>query len=195
MCVLSRHPIRSTAVTNWDDFEAARERGIGGSSQAVSYVIDTPHRPIQLVNLHLETPRKGLEGLFELDIRRVTENTTLRAIESRRTRDWLRTAAGSVIITGDFNMPVESAIYRRDWSEFRNAFSDAGTGFGTTRDNGWIQVRIDHILTGSHWRATRVSVIPDVGLDHRPVVAELTWVGPPGANAGAASPDSPAGRR
>lgn len=179
MCVLSRYPIRSTAVTNWNDLEAARERGIGGSSQAVSHVIETPHGPIQFVNLHLETPRKGLEGLFELDIRRVAENTTLRAIESRRTRDWLQEATGSVIIAGDFNMPVESTIYRKDWAGFRNAFSDAGVGFGMTRDNGWIRVRIDHILTGDHWRARRVSVIPGVGLDHRPVVAELMWVGPP----------------
>jgi endonuclease/exonuclease/phosphatase (EEP) superfamily protein YafD len=178
MCVLSRYPIRSAAITSWDDLEAARERGIGGSSQAVSYVIDTPHRSVQFVNLHLETPRKGLEGLFELDIGRVAENTTLRSIESSRTRSWLGAATGSVIIAGDFNMPVESAIYRRDWAEFRNAFSGAGVGFGMTRDNGWIQVRIDHILTGSHWQTKRVSVIRGAGHDHRPVVAELAWTGP-----------------
>jgi len=85
---------------------------------------------------------------------------------------------------GDFNMPVESAIYRQDWSEFRNAFSQAGIGFGMTRDNGWIQVRINHILIGSQWRPRRVVGGPVVGLDHRPVIADLGWAGPsaPSAN-------------
>ena len=151
--------------------------GIGGSSQAAAYIVDTPQGPIRLVNLHLETARKGLEGLFELDLQRVAENTTLRDIESRRTRSWLGRVGESVIIVGDFNMPVESAIYRRDWSQFRNAFSQAGFGFGMTRDNGWIQVRIDHVLTGSSWRAKRAVVSPFGGVDHRPVIADLSWVG------------------
>jgi vancomycin resistance protein VanJ len=184
LCLLSRHPIRDARVTRWDDLAAARETGIGGSSKAVGYVIETPQRSISFVNLHLETARKGLEGVFELDVRRVSENTMLHAVESGRTRAWLGRVGGSVIIVGDFNMPVESAIHRRDWSEFRNAFSQAGIGFGMTRDNGWIQVRIDHILTGSQWRPRRVVVGPVVGLDHRPVIADLGWAGPraPSAN-------------
>jgi hypothetical protein len=151
--------------------------GIGGSSQAARYVIDTPQGAIRFVNLHLETPRKGLVGVFQFDIGRVNENTLLRDIESRRTRSWLGEAEGSIVIAGDFNMPVESAIYRRDWSEFRNTFSEAGIGFGMTKDNGWIQVRIDHIITGADWRAKRVVVGPVVGRGHRPVVADLSWGG------------------
>lgn len=177
LCLLSRYPIRDSAATNWEDLAAARDVGIGGSSQAAGYIIETPQGPIRFVNLHLETARKGLAGVFEFDFRRVSENMTLRAVESGRTRDWVGRAPASVIIAGDFNMPVESAIYRRDWSEFANAFSEAGLGFGMTRDNGWIKVRIDHILTGSHWRATRAWVDSDVGLDHRPVIAELRWMG------------------
>lgn len=187
LCLLSRHPIRDTRVSSWNDLEAAREMGIGGSSQAVGYVVETPRQSIRFVNLHLETARKGLEGLFELDVQRVTANTMLRAVESRRTRDWLGRVEAPVIVVGDFNMPVESAIYRRDWSEFRNAFSQAGVGFGMTRDNGWIQVRIDHILTGAQWRARRVVVGPVVGLTHRPVIADLIWLGPQKAPGNGAS--------
>jgi len=44
-----------------------------------------------------------------------------------------------------------------DWSDFRDAFSDGGVGFGYTE---WQQVRkipvgvrIDHVLTGPGWRS------------------------------------------
>jgi vancomycin resistance protein VanJ len=193
LCVLSRHPIRETRVASWDDLAGARAAGIGGTSQAAGYIIETPHGPIRFVNLHLETARKGLQGVFELDVRRITPNSVLRDTESRRTREWLGRVDGSVIIVGDFNTPVESPIYRRDWSEFRNAFSRTGVGFGMTMYNQWTQVRIDHILTGGHWRARRVSVIPGVGLDHRPVVADLLWMGPPASATGGA--DSLSGGR
>ena len=173
LCVLSRHPIDTSRAISWDDLAGAREQGLGGSSHAAEYSITTPGGSVRVVNLHLETARKGLEGAFDLDFGRISANLTLRAAESRRMRDWIGEDAEAVIIVGDFNMPIESAIYRRDWSDFRNAFSDIGVGFGATRDNGWIQVRIDHVLTGSAWTATRAVVGPVVGVDHRPVIVDL----------------------
>lgn len=179
LCLLSRHPIGRARSITWDDLAGAREQGLGGSSHAAEYSIETPDGALRVVNLHLETARKGLEGVFELDFDRIGANATLRAAESRRIRDWLGAAESTLVIVGDFNMPVESAIYRRDWSDFRNAFSEAGTGFGATRDNGWIQVRIDHVLTGDAWRPTRAVVGPVVGLDHRPVIVDLGTTGAP----------------
>ena len=44
----------------------------------------------------------------------------------------------SPILAGDFNLPVDSAIYREYWSGYRDAFSDAGWGFGYTE---WPRVR------------------------------------------------------
>ena len=179
LCVVSRFPIGEARAVSWDDLAGAREQGLGGSSHAAEYSIATPYGAVRLVNVHLETARKGLEGVFELDFDRVGANATLRAAESRRIRDWLGATESTLVIVGDFNMPVESAIYHRDWSDFRNAFSKAGTGFGATRDNGWIQVRIDHVLTGDAWRPTRAVVGPVLGLDHRPVIVDLGSAGAP----------------
>ena len=36
------------------------------------------------------------------------------------------------ILAGDFNMPVDSAIYREYWSAFHDGFSEVGVGFGYT---------------------------------------------------------------
>lgn len=187
LCVVSRYPIVDATTTRWDDLRPAREAGIGGSGRAAQYTIEMPGRPIRVVNVHLETAREGLQGVFELDFQRVAENMLIRAMESKRTREWIGRAEGSIVVAGDFNMPVEGGIYRQYWSEFRNAYSDAGTGFGMTKDNGWIQVRIDHVLTGSDWRARKVVVGPVVGLDHRPVIADLAWVGGGGSGVPASS--------
>ena len=82
-----------------------------------------------------------------------------------------------VIIAGDFNMPVESTIYRRFWSGLGNVFEDAGFGFGyTKRENRWIRARIDHVLYAERWfDGTAAETGPDVGSDHLPVIAELRW--------------------
>ena len=78
------------------------------------------------------------------------------------------------IVAGDFNLPLESAIYRRDWATLQNAFSAAGFGLGHTKRSRWFGIRIDHVLAGSKSRIERCWIGPDVGSDHRPLVAELT---------------------
>ena len=84
-------------------------------------------------------------------------------------------AAGPVLLVGDFNTPPESVIFRRVWSGYANAFSDAGWGWGYTFRTRRTAVRIDHVLVGGGGRATTCWVGPDVGSPHRPVVADVAW--------------------
>ena len=74
---------------------------------------------------------------------------------------------------GDFNMPVESVIYRRYWDDCDNVFSEVGHGFGYTRVLKRFSVRIDHVLTCGGWSAVRAFVGPDLGSDHLPLVVDL----------------------
>jgi endonuclease/exonuclease/phosphatase (EEP) superfamily protein YafD len=60
----------------------------------------------------------------------------------------------------------------RWWPATVSRIAGTGRSFG----NGWFQVRIDHILTGPAWRAKKAVVDPVTGVDHRPVVADLSWV-------------------
>ncbi len=178
LCLLSRLPLRSAEVMDRSRFDLVRDAGIGGTSAAVRYTLDAPGGPVQLVNLHLETPRKGLEGVLRgRGGDRVESNAISREIESRVTSRWASRGRLPLLVAGDFNLPVESRIYRESWGGFGNAFSRAGRGFGFTRFNGWIRVRIDHVLAGPGWRVDRAFVGPDVGSDHRPVVADLAWTG------------------
>ncbi|HEU4721304.1 MAG TPA: endonuclease/exonuclease/phosphatase family protein [Gemmatimonadaceae bacterium] len=176
LCVLSRYPIRAAAVMDrsaLDRVKQSEENEIGGAGYVVRFVLDGPRGPIRVGNLHLETPRKGFEGLMERDVRRLRMNTEIRDVESHLARQWIDSGAGPLVVLGDFNTPVESRIMRRHWGHLTNAFSAAGAGFGTTKHNGWIRVRIDHVLASDDWHVERVQLGRETYSDHRPVVVDL----------------------
>jgi vancomycin resistance protein VanJ len=154
LCLLSNYPITNAEVLDRKGFEILKRdetAGIGGSADVVRYTLTTPAGPIDVTNLHLETPRKGLEGLISqsggFSVSRLARNTELRDVESHAARGIVDAGTVPRLVLGDFNMPVESRIFQTHWSHLRDAFSVAGTGLGMTKYNGWIRVRIDHVLT------------------------------------------------
>jgi len=153
-------------------------------------VVETAnHAGIGFVNVHLGTPREGLSAVLN---RRtlispskrgiLADGIDFRRLESEALDEWISQYSDPVVIAGDFNMPADSAIYRHTWSKYANAFSVAGLGFGHTKQTeiiGWeYGSRIDHILSGSGWQPTRCWVGPDLGSDHLPLIADLSWDGP-----------------
>jgi vancomycin resistance protein VanJ len=176
LCLLSRYPIRAAEVmdrSNLDRIKQSEEKEIGGAGYVVRYVVDGALGSMRLANVHLETPRKGFEGLMEYDLRRMRMNTEIRDVESKLARAWVDSGSGPMIVLGDFNTPVESRIFQEHWGDLNDAFSVAGFGLGTTRRNGWIRVRIDHVLTSDEWRAERVNVGTEGYSDHGPLIADL----------------------
>jgi len=156
---------------------------------ALRCVIQTPNHRMGFVNVHLRTPRQGLQEM--LDRRTFIDpskcNSLMNEIEYRRLEsehlaNWIGGFLEPAVIAGDFNMPADSAIYRQFWSKYANAFSMAGCGFGYTKQTevlGWqYGSRIDHILTDSGWRPRRCWLGADFGSDHLPLIADLDWEGP-----------------
>jgi len=152
---------------------------------AIRYTVQSPDREIQIFNLHLSTPRPGLEavlsrktlidpsgaGQMEAVLRR-------RAAECAQTSDWIARFPGPKIVVGDFNMPSDSTLFRRCWSSsLTDAFSAVGWGFGFTKiseKGGWSYgARIDHVLFSTPWHCVRCWVGPDIGSDHLPLLAEF----------------------
>ncbi len=178
LCLLSRYPIRSADVMNRSALERVKEseaNEIGGAGFAVRFLLDTPRGLIRVGNLHLETPRKGFEGVAAGgDFRRLRLNTRIRDIESRLARRWFGEGTAPLIVLGDFNTPVESRIFQAYWGDLADAFSTAGTGLGMTKYNGWIRARIDHVLASEDWHVNRAAVGPDAHSDHRPLIVDLT---------------------
>jgi vancomycin resistance protein VanJ len=178
-CVVSRYPIEKIEFEDRADIE--RLHGTGG---IMRYAVQAPWGEIHLVNVHLATVRQGLSSVLQKRLAGVpdlVENTRVRAAESALARRWVDATESPLLIAGDFNMPIESAIYRRDWASFPNAFSIAGSGFGTSKATRWFGVRIDHILLGQGWEVDQVFVGPHIDGDHRPVIADLRFTGPAAA--------------
>ncbi len=148
--------------------------------------VSLPQREIAVCSVHLPSPHYGLAE--SLDRRtlisprgsgRIDEESQSRRQQSETALQMAANIQGPLILAGDFNMPADSTVYRATWGRFNNAFSRSGFGFGHTErpgSFGWLfGVRIDHILSGPHWRPCRCWVGPNVGSDHLPLIADLAW--------------------
>lgn len=140
------------------------------------FMVDVKGISVFVLNIHLETPRKGIEDsqLSKLDFSPVYDNANNRYIEANLVKDWVHDKS-PLIILGDFNMPVESSIYRMFFSDYKNAFNEAGLGLGYTKYTKFIGVRIDHILVDNHFRVINSWVGENIGSDHRAVFADLKF--------------------
>lgn len=169
LCLASRFPVAETKVLE------RLEAGLaGGTGNAAVFRLYTNPDTVDLVDLHLETPRKGLAPLRRGGTAdRLELNTEVRDVGARRISRWRDTETKDPIIAGDFNMPVESRIYRAYFADCRNAFSHAGRGFGATRILNRFSVRIDHVLACGAWRPLKAEVGPDLGSDHLPLIVDL----------------------
>lgn len=166
--VASRFPIAGTSFLNspidqWRD-------------PALLCELATPSGPMHVCCLHLMTPRSGIDAVIHERLSGVPELAgviELRRFETESVSRRIAELSGPKIILGDFNMPAESRIYRDCFGQYANGFSTRGWGYGWTKFTRWHGVRIDHVLADDSFRISQCHIGPDVGSDHRPVVAEL----------------------
>jgi endonuclease/exonuclease/phosphatase (EEP) superfamily protein YafD len=172
-CLFTRFPILRVDSLRRDAFRNAQ-----GAAWVKRYRLQGPDGAFDFTNLHLDTPRKGFEAMMDGRddaTTTIAEKTEIRDLESRLARRWADLGPGPRLVAGDFNMPTESAIYRRHWSSMTNGFSQAGRGFGYTRRAGWIQLRIDHVLADDGWVVQAARLLPDYGSDHRPMMVDVAY--------------------
>jgi endonuclease/exonuclease/phosphatase (EEP) superfamily protein YafD len=101
------------------------------------------------------------------------QTTADRRLESELASQMAAEVEGPIVIAGDFNMPVESAIYQQYWSNWENAFSSAGLGYGHTKFTRFFGARIDHVLVNREWDVLAARIGPNLGGDHRPLFVDL----------------------
>lgn len=173
--VASRWPIveEGDHVDHWDgDYAFLRAR------VALVRVEPPGVRPFHLASVHLPTSRHALARLAKGDLGGYRAHQAWRIAQ----RDALLAAFGparfeALLVAGDFNTPTESRMLDPLHERFAFAFEAAGWGYGATR--AW--ARIDHILGDASWRFDACRVGPDLGSDHRPVIAEATLIARPPA--------------
>jgi endonuclease/exonuclease/phosphatase family metal-dependent hydrolase len=157
----------------------------------VRYRVDTPLGLIDVYDIHPLSPHgpfdkfrgAGLAGelvtgrLFRngAAFRALARNTRVRARQVADIAEHAGRSPYPVLIAGDTNLPSGSPLLRSAFGAYRDAFVEAGRGFGYTypawRIRPWL--RLDRVLADSHFRFVSFSR-PHVHVaTHYPVVAEL----------------------
>jgi vancomycin resistance protein VanJ len=174
--LLSRFPILATARR--DPHDVWR---MSGSGEIVRATVETPEGPVDVTNVHLETPREGLEAVLGARWRGVPlleAKNAQREIEARLARHWAdASTAPARLVAGDFNATVESQVFRDYWDGYRDCQSEAGWGFGHTKHTRKIGARIDHVLAGRGLACVSAHTGRRAGGDHAPLVVELGRTG------------------
>jgi endonuclease/exonuclease/phosphatase (EEP) superfamily protein YafD len=173
LLLASRYPIRQVLRLG--------RNSVGPQGSVRRYDLETPAGVVHFFNLHLASPRDGIyEAIHDkpTGIAEVQANIALRWEQSEYVAGQIEGLEGPVVLVGDFNTPPQSALFRRVWGDYSDAFAEAGWGWGYTFTGGRTVVRIDHILVGKGWHCSRCWVGPRVGSPHRPVLADLVWPGP-----------------
>jgi endonuclease/exonuclease/phosphatase (EEP) superfamily protein YafD len=176
-CVLTRHPVTGAQRIPQAVARIARAAGAGRAGRAMRVDITVHDRPVSLYAVHLESPRTALFAARHFDLSQLRANAGYRSLDSNAASRFVDRAAPGVLVLGDFNLTVESRIYRRDWGDLTNAFSAVGTGFGHTMFAGKHRVRIDHVLSGPDWQPVRAEVLRGYPSEHQPLVVDFAPVG------------------
>jgi vancomycin resistance protein VanJ len=147
----------------------------------VRLVVKTKARDIVVYNTHLSTPRSALTairfrqtgGAQELE-----SNSSTRLMQAHALAEVLIKEKRPFIVGGDFNAPETSLAHRQMiLAGTRNAFSEAGKGYGYTYGHA-LQVkfpfiRIDHVFVSNEWAVESCHAGGTTGSDHRPMIADV----------------------
>ncbi|MER3544062.1 MAG: hypothetical protein C4311_05495 [Chloroflexota bacterium] len=173
--VLSRHPI-------------LEDKGFlmsAGQRIVHHIVLEVAGQPIHLFNVHLHL--RGVGGGNGDEFLTSTfpglRAAFLQDEEVDRLIAEVQAQHGPVLVVGDFNLTDQTPNYARINAVLRDAFRQAGWGFGFTYPNKkhvrgiytpFPLVRLDYVFHSPDLQAIRAWVGKEGGSDHRYVVAELS---------------------
>jgi vancomycin resistance protein VanJ len=139
----------------------------------VGYVLQTPDGPLRVLVTHPFSPRNALldhDEPWEANVARREAQVAAVVAASRR-------PGPPFVIAGDTNLPVLSAIARRELGDLDDAFESAGSGLGYTFPAKRPWMRIDRAFAGRGLRFTSATVGPRGASDHRPLFVVIERVG------------------
>jgi endonuclease/exonuclease/phosphatase (EEP) superfamily protein YafD len=147
------------------------------------YTAGSPPNEFNMVNVHLRSPRRGLNAVINSGVQAtdvLSTNSESRLDEVDALVRTIQRLKGPILIAGDFNAPLASAVCHKIMATgLRDAFVEGGRGYGYTYgQNTFVHrpyIRIDHIFVSKEWQVLNCWVGGTAGSDHRPVIADL-WL-------------------
>jgi endonuclease/exonuclease/phosphatase (EEP) superfamily protein YafD len=140
------------------------------------FAVDAPMGMLDVFVAHPHSPRALLRGGLRKGL--AGDREEMRALERalREIDETVRHGGALRIVAGDFNVPGGSGLWRGLFPGAADAFAEAGNGYGYTFPlrGRWVPwMRLDRVLTGEGWKATRAELIGRRGWDHAGVLVEL----------------------
>ncbi len=183
-----RHAGRYTLASRFPvvDLQIAEGADSPAGPPFVRYTVETSSGLLDIINCHPLSIRTGVESMGPLRALRearlprgLLDNLRLRERQVALIASTARASRHPVVVAGDLNLPQSSRILRDHLSTFRDAFTDAGNGFGYTfPGDGLVPwMRIDRILSSkAGMRFIRYEVADCDGSDHCSVTGDLVRV-------------------
>jgi vancomycin resistance protein VanJ len=130
---------------------------------------------LHLQSLQLKTDKEnfGEENSQKL-IARLEEGFKKQAAQTEVFLEHEKQWKGKKIVAGDFNNTSYSWVYNQISKNKKDAFIEAGEGFGKTY-NYWFPMRIDFILTDSTAIVNQFYSFSENNSDHFPILAKINW--------------------
>jgi endonuclease/exonuclease/phosphatase family metal-dependent hydrolase len=135
---------------------------------------------IRVYNLHLQSlelntdkENFGQENSEKL-IARLKEGFKKQAVQAATFLAHEKQWKGKKIVAGDFNNTSYSWVYNQISKNKKDAFIEAGKGFGKTF-NYWFPMRIDFILTDENAIINQFNSFSEKNSDHFPIQAKINW--------------------
>lgn len=161
-------------VTRWKIQREVNPRPGGPRVQQVT-VVKPDGLAIEVVNLHLQSAATDMR-LWRRDCwrnHRVNRQNRRRELAIALTIVADTAPGRPVILGGDFNAPPGDPIQSLLKADFKDAFVEAGTGWGNTFQRRIPIHRIDQIHCSDEFRALRCAAVTTRRSDHRMVIADL----------------------
>jgi vancomycin resistance protein VanJ len=132
---------------------------------------------IGIISLHLQTPPVRVDlwspgAWTQLRTHRARQRRQMQVISDRIAA---MPANMPIIVGGDFNAPQGDAVFELLKPLLRDAFREAGRGWGNTHKNELPVLRIDQVWITDHFGVADVRAYQTEQSDHRLVVCDL-WL-------------------
>lgn len=165
----------------------------GSGPPCAHAVLETPLGALDVFDIRPQSAREELGAGRHLGLRqrlhlflqearsgRLAQSAKFREAQARSIAAAVATARHPVVVAGDTNLPGGSQFLVRYFGGLRDAFAEAGWGFGFTHPARLPWMRLDRVLLGDGLQAVSFEVLPRGASAHRPVLAALSLAASPG---------------
>ncbi len=154
---------------------------MGKSVQTIKATIKVDNDSVQVFGVHLKGNQYYGDTSVDGDDAMRVQNTSLeqyklaqkyRSFQTEWIKKDIMKSKHPVLLMGDMNdVNCSAPLDTFATCGLRDSWWEGGTGYGATYHDGWMRLRIDHILHSDRLKLQNIKVIETNLSDHNPVVA------------------------